>query len=256
MTNQIQLFNFRGEALEVSKQGDDLFVGLRRCCEALGVSTEAQAAKLKSKGWAVTAMIEGTGPDGKQYMMTALHLDSLPMWLATISETKVAEEVRPKLLAFQKEAARALADHFFGRRGSVMATPSPAALTEAEVERIAQRASQLAYARLATKIPARDKQAALFAIRYEGAPDTVALWTSSNCVLLPLSVPRREWTKASVAYNHYCAWCLDNAHDPIHNRAFLGRLIRMGMRPKRTSGCVFYSISILPLSTNGRANHE
>lgn len=129
----------------------------------------------------------------------------------------------------------------------------PAALTEADLERIAKRAAQIAYERLASKIPARDKQAALFAIRYEGAPDTVALWTSTCCALLSLETPRREWAKAGVAYKHYCGWCLDRAHMPINNRNFLGRLVRMGMRFKRTSGGVFYSISILPLSTDGRA---
>jgi hypothetical protein len=43
-----------------------------------------------------------------------LHLDSFPMWLATIESSRVAEHVRPKLVKYQKECARVLRDHFFG----------------------------------------------------------------------------------------------------------------------------------------------
>jgi len=131
--NQMQLFNFRGEPLEVVMRGSDLFVGLRRCCEVLGISTEAQVAKLKSKEWAVTAMIEGTGPDGKQYLMTVIHINSLPMWLTSISSKKVAVEVRPKLLAFQKEAARVLADHFLGQRSHI---PTPTGNIQLDIRKI------------------------------------------------------------------------------------------------------------------------
>ena len=155
--NQMQLFNFRGEPLEIVMRGSDLFVGLRRCCEALGISTEAQVAKLKNKEWAVTAMIEGTGPDGKQYLMTVIHVGSLPMWLASISSKKVAAEVRPKLLAFQKEAADVLADHFLGQRsfanmphsynlsaslGKIKTLEVSGAITQAEAHAARRRVAQ------------------------------------------------------------------------------------------------------------------
>lgn len=48
--------------------------------------------------------------------MFAIHLDSLPMWLATIEASRVAEHVRSKLITYQKECARVLRDHFFGRQ--------------------------------------------------------------------------------------------------------------------------------------------
>jgi antirepressor protein len=44
-----------------------------------------------------------------------LHLDSMPMWLATVEPNRVAPDVRPKLVRYQNECAQVLHDHFFGR---------------------------------------------------------------------------------------------------------------------------------------------
>jgi len=38
------------------------------------------------------------------------------MWLATIEDVRVAPDVRPRLILFQREAAQALRDHFLGPR--------------------------------------------------------------------------------------------------------------------------------------------
>ena len=45
--------------------------------------------------------------------MFGLHADCVPMWLATINANKVSEEARPMLIAYQREAARALRDYFY-----------------------------------------------------------------------------------------------------------------------------------------------
>ena len=119
MGNDIQVFNFQGDDLEVVRQGDDLFVSLRAVCSALGLDHAGQGVKLAKRGWAVVAMIATTGSDGMRYEMTGVHLDTLPLWLATISPSRVAEGVRPKLVAYQKQAASVLADHFLGRRGGL-----------------------------------------------------------------------------------------------------------------------------------------
>lgn len=87
---------------------------MRRVCEALGVDNARQQSKLKQKPWAVVGFMSTTAADGKNYDTFCIDLDSLPMWLATIEPARVAEAVRPKLIAFQQEAARALRDYFFG----------------------------------------------------------------------------------------------------------------------------------------------
>lgn len=112
----LQRFDFDGDAIDVQKDGNEVFVSVKRVCEALGVDYPTQLSKLKEKEWAVVGLCPTTGTDGKSYQMTMLHLDSLPLWLATIDAGRVAEDARPKLLRYQKECARVLADHFLGRR--------------------------------------------------------------------------------------------------------------------------------------------
>jgi hypothetical protein len=78
------------------------------------------------------------------------------MWLATIDTGRVAEHVRPLLVAYQKEAAQVLRDHFFGpskpRRDE---TPSEKEKRlVAKEERLARRQQAMGWD-LAKKIAAR-----------------------------------------------------------------------------------------------------
>jgi hypothetical protein len=114
--SQIERFNFHGDELSLVRQGADLFVVVKRVCESLAIDESGQRQKLKSKAWAVTELISATGPDGKIYQSFAIHLDSLPMWLATIEPSRVSEAIRPKLERYQLECARVLRDHFLGTR--------------------------------------------------------------------------------------------------------------------------------------------
>lgn len=114
----IEKFNFHGDDLDVARDGDGVWVSVRRVCEALGVSVQSQSEKLAAKPWAVVRLILMTGPDGKNYETSCIHLDSLPMWLATIEPGRVGEGVREKLVRYQREAAAVLRDHFLGRRGA------------------------------------------------------------------------------------------------------------------------------------------
>lgn len=241
--NQIQAFGFGDALVRVVMIDGEMWWVAKDVCACLEIDNHRQAlTRLDEDEVISNDVIDALGRPQETSLVNESGLYSL-----------ILGSRKPEAKAFKRWVTHEVLPSIRKTGGYGVQPAAAPALTETDVERIAQRAAQLAYGRLASKVPARDKRAALFAIRYESAPDTVALWTSACCVLLPLDVPRREWTKASVAYKHYCAWCLDNGHYPIHNRAFLGRLIRMGMRPKRTSGCVFYSISILPSSTNGRA---
>lgn len=257
MANQIQLFNFRGEALEVVQQGADLFVSVRRVCEALGVSNQGQALKLASTEWAVVKEMLTTGLDGKSYTMTSIHLDSLPMWLATIKPGKVAEEVRPKLLAFQKEAARALADHFFGRRGVGSGDPLTRDLNrKVNAIKAMQRAGAL------TKDQAAAEMRKLaFEMGWVESPEmptlppaplsSAAQWLRECCTFINDEAISR-WTPAAVAYAHYCDWCRAGGVRPLYVRHLKAVVVESGATARKSSG-VFYSISILPPSTDGRA---
>lgn len=109
---------FHGDTLLAVKDEDGkVWVSLRKCCESLGVPTEKQIRKLKSKPWATMALRAMVADDGNVRQMSMIDLDTLPGWLFSIDARKVKEDVREKLARYQKEAARVLADHFFGRRG-------------------------------------------------------------------------------------------------------------------------------------------
>jgi hypothetical protein len=116
-------YDFHGDRLEVIERDGQFFAALRPMCEALGIDVDSQRKKLREKPWAVAVFITATGSDGKKYEMLGLHLDSVPMWLATIEPARVAEAMRGKLLRYQLECARVLRDHFLGRRE---APPQPA----------------------------------------------------------------------------------------------------------------------------------
>lgn len=111
--NKIVKVGFHGGEIEAIKQGEDVFVSVRRACEHIGLASNGQIEKLKEKEWSVHKFLLSTGPDGKMYENFMLHLDSVPMWLATIDTSRVKNESRPVLIAYQKEAAKLLRDHFF-----------------------------------------------------------------------------------------------------------------------------------------------
>ena len=107
---------FHGDHLEAVGAEDGPWVPVRRVCGALALDPDSQRQKLAEKEWATTVLKTVVAEDGKNRELFCIHLDALPMWLATIEASRVAPEARPKLIAYQREAARVLRDHFFGPR--------------------------------------------------------------------------------------------------------------------------------------------
>jgi len=107
-------FQFEGAQLDVVTKDGNVWVSVRRVCEALGIAFQPQHAKLPTREWATITNIVTVAEDGKTRELFCISVDSLPMWLATIETNKVAEHVRPKLVAFQRQCADALRRHFMG----------------------------------------------------------------------------------------------------------------------------------------------
>lgn len=112
--SEITTVRFDGDNLQTVREGERVWVVLKRACEALGITDEQQAVKLKQKPWATTALIAAVAEDGKERNVFVVDLDTLPMWLATIDVGRVRPEAREKLIAYQRECAKVLRDHFFG----------------------------------------------------------------------------------------------------------------------------------------------
>lgn len=103
---------FRGGFIEATQLDGEVWVPLSPLCEALGLRTHGQVARLKAKPWATSQIICGVGADGRAREMVFLDLRSLPLWLATIEPSRVKPEVRPALVAYQREATEVLYRHF------------------------------------------------------------------------------------------------------------------------------------------------
>ena len=126
MSAELIKVDFHGDELLTHRDERGVWVVVKRVCESLGIDSEGQRQRLAKKPWAVACVIKATGPDGKTYDTMALHLDALPMWLATIDAGRVSPAVRAKIERYQVEAARVLRDHFFGRPQSAPAPQLPA----------------------------------------------------------------------------------------------------------------------------------
>lgn len=119
MSQTFEIVPFHNTQLEAVREFDAVWVSLRRMCEALGIDLKSQHRKLSKYSWVEGRMVMKTMRDsaGREQQAVCLHLDAVPMWLATIEPSRVSEKARPTLALFQRECARVLADHFFGRRG-------------------------------------------------------------------------------------------------------------------------------------------
>lgn len=131
---------FHGDEIECLRDGDDVWVSIAQASANLGVDDNTQVRKLRQKAWAVVVMKPTTDSRGIERETWCLHLDSVPMWLATIEPSRVAEGVREKLIAYQREAARVLRDHFFGRPAE------PARISVEDIHAIASIAAREAVA--------------------------------------------------------------------------------------------------------------
>lgn len=134
---EIIRFQFQGDWLEGMRTAQGAMFPLRPMCAALGIDVDSQRVKLKKQAWATTVIITAVGEDGKNREMFAIDRRTLLMWLATIDANRVAETVRPKLVAYQKDIAETIDRVFFG--------PPPAApgVTAEEVATIFARSLEI-----------------------------------------------------------------------------------------------------------------
>ena len=113
--NTIVPFNFYGDNLDVVNDNDTLWISVRRVCEALGIDRKTQQRKLQNCHWATGVMMTLVDPNGRYRDAFMIDLYSLPIWLVTISPNKVSDHIHDRLVLYQKEAAKVLANHFFNK---------------------------------------------------------------------------------------------------------------------------------------------
>ena len=113
-------------------------VVFRPAVEAIGLDYSTQLRKIRERSWANRRDIPTVAEDGKTRLMAAVDVRTFLMWLATVNENKVAAEVRPTLIAYQRETTTAV-NSYWTRGGAI----NPRA-TESQLDSLISRAKQQA----------------------------------------------------------------------------------------------------------------
>lgn len=129
MSTEIVKLDLSAGSLQTVMVDGEPHVVFRPAVEAIGLDYSTQLRKLRGRSWASRRDIPTTGADGKTYRMVAVDVRTFLMWLATVNENKVAEDVRPTLVAYQQETTTAVTN-YWTRGGAV----NPAASIEQVVE--------------------------------------------------------------------------------------------------------------------------
>ncbi|MCF8703317.1 phage antirepressor N-terminal domain-containing protein [Corynebacterium pseudokroppenstedtii] len=124
--NELEIIDFHGTRLPVVEVEGEPRVCLHRAFSAIGLDADRQVRNLRKRPWAdikptaVTAVY--AGQEHVKNMITS-DVRTFLMALATIPVTRVAEHVRPILVAYQCEVARVIEKHFMRKRGEDLTNP-------------------------------------------------------------------------------------------------------------------------------------
>lgn len=154
--HEIEFYGDRVIAVQV--EDGDVYIPIRPICSLMGLSWTGQYDRLQrdevlSQEIAVirvTRMTDGA-TDSQTNSMTCLPLDMLNGWLFGINARRVKEAVRPKLLQYQKECYRVLADAFMRDRvtarpdDELMESQAPSAIAYRNAMAVANLARQQYY---------------------------------------------------------------------------------------------------------------
>lgn len=213
--------------MQAAQIGGRALVAFRPLCDSLGVDPDTQAKKLRSRSWATTVLTTVVAADGRAREMLMVDRRTLTMWLATLDERRVGEAARPRVIAYQAQAAEAL-DAYFNRRTAAPAMNQldvlRAALDQIEAaQRDAAEAKAIAErtdARLAAIEGKHDWLAALAYARINELPThTAYLRKLGNCATRIARAhdiePNKVQHQLFGAVNSYPVWVWDLAADGL-----------------------------------------
>lgn len=107
---------FHGEdILAIRDAAGEIWIPLRPLCDRLGLDPDNQAKRLRDPSrcpWSTTSIMTVDDAIGHAREMFCVDLNTLPMWLATVTSGKVTPRLRDTIVLYQKEAARSLRNYF------------------------------------------------------------------------------------------------------------------------------------------------
>jgi hypothetical protein len=95
----------------IGVQGEDgtIYAPFNRLCDNLGLQRDGQAQRIRRHAVLNEALVILTiETAGGPQQVQCLRVDALPLWLSGIQASRVKEELREKLIRYQKEAATVL----------------------------------------------------------------------------------------------------------------------------------------------------
>jgi hypothetical protein len=131
------------ELLTVDVDGKPHIV-FRPAVEALGLDYASQITKLRDRSWVNRRDIPTVAADGKTRVMATVDTTTFLMWLATVNEKRVAADIRPTLVAYQRETSDAV-NAYWTKGGAI----NPSASADQLATIVGNVKSQLEILRLA-----------------------------------------------------------------------------------------------------------
>ncbi len=131
MTEIVKVPFSGGEVLTVDIDGQPHVI-LKPAFESIGIDPDRQIKKVKQQEWARTSVTDVRGSDGRPRAMVTADVRTFLMALATITAARVAESVRPTLVAYQREVADAI-EQYWTKGGAINARASVEQLDELRV---------------------------------------------------------------------------------------------------------------------------
>lgn len=122
--NQLETITFHGTQLPVVEVEGQPRVLISQAFSAIGLAGKRQIEKLQKQPWADLSNIPVTGiRAGQSVNVATCDVRTFLMALATIPASRVAEHVRPTLVAYQCEVAKVIERHFAKKHGVDWETP-------------------------------------------------------------------------------------------------------------------------------------
>lgn len=117
-TTEIVHIPFRGSEVLAVAIGDKPHVILKPAFESIGLDADAQIRKIRQQAWGRTVVTTVRGADGRPRDMVAADVRTFLMALATIPASRVSDEARPVLEAYQSEVADVI-ESYWTRGGAI-----------------------------------------------------------------------------------------------------------------------------------------
>lgn len=124
--NEIVYVNIHGNPVPTVLHNGKPHVGMKALCEQMGLDWEGQRQRVSRDETlnSTACVIKVVATDGKSREMVCLPLDMINGWLFGIDASRVKEDIRARVLAYQRECYVVLYNYWHGKGSYGTLTPA------------------------------------------------------------------------------------------------------------------------------------